>query len=76
MIGGLLVGLLVLIVALLAILNGLSAARRTAEMERETALRDLETQRKISDATRNPVSVDAARGWLRDFGGAKTPDKR
>ena len=76
MIAGLLVGLLVLIVALVVILNGLSAARRNAEMEREAALRDLETQRKISDATRNPVSVDAARGWLRDFGNAETPDKR
>jgi hypothetical protein len=69
-------GLLLVLVALAAFLKAAIAQRRNAERERDDALRHIETQRKISDATRDPVSVDAARGWLRDFGAPRDPGQR
>jgi len=67
--------LIVLVLAAAAIRAWAVAAQVTKAAAGE-AQDALNTTRRIHDATRNPPSVDAARGWLRRFGGRPTADKR
>ncbi|AEI71114.1 hypothetical protein [EBPR siphovirus 4] len=67
--------LIVLVLAAAAIRAWAVAAQvnKAAAAEAQDALN---TTRRIHDATRNPPSVDAARGWLRNFGGDDATGKR
>ena len=71
----LIIGLLALLVIAAAMIRGALLARQDAERDRDSAIQSLETQRRISDATRDPLSAADARERLRRFG-TGDPDKR
>ncbi len=79
----LLVAGLAILVLVAAMVRGWTAAERDARHKAEKARRDadqtaetLDVTRRIQDATADPLPVDAARGWLRDFGGGAPPEQR
>lgn len=64
----LLVAGLIILVLCAAMIRAWTVSERLARDEADRATTALETTRRIDDATRDPHSVDGARGWLRDFG--------
>lgn len=69
------IGLFALLVIAAVMIRGALLAQRDAEHDRDDAIQSLETHRRISDATRDPLPAADARERLRRFG-AGHPDKR
>jgi len=68
---GLFSGAVLAVLALWAI-NARAAWAEAARRAAETARTDLDTTRRIDDATRPASDPDAARDWLRTFGADPT----
>lgn len=63
-----LLGFLVLLVLVAAAIRGRAVAAEEERRRADQAETDLQTTRRIQDATDTPLPPDDARGWLRDFG--------
>jgi hypothetical protein len=76
MVAGLLAASLIILVLAAAMIRAWAVAAQVNKAAAGEAQDALNTTRRIDDATRDPLSVDAARGWLRDFGGGDATGKR
>jgi hypothetical protein len=76
MVAGLLAASLIVLVLAAAAIRAWAVAAQITKAAAGEAQDALNTTRRIHDATRTPPSVDAARGWLRDFGRGTPTDKR
>jgi len=76
MVAGLLASSLIILVLAAAMIRAWAVAAQVDKAAAREAQDALNTTRRIHDATRNPPSVDAARDWLRDFGGRDATGKR